>query len=78
MIVIAGGQHGPGRSDFHSLSIEVAAMLAITSKVAKYRQLLDTFLVGSSFRPRMVEMIGILKSYQEKIFPILSQFEKET
>lgn len=80
-MIIVEGQHGPGRSDFHYLSLEVAAMLEITPKVTKYRQLLDTSLVGSSFRPRMVEIIGILKFYQEKTFltgpdfTILGQFE---
>lgn len=82
-MVIAEGGSRPSRSDLQCLSTEVAVMLTITTKMAKYKQLLDGSGVDPGFRPRVVEIIGILKSYQENNFRIglnittLSQFEKE-
>lgn len=73
----------PSRSDLQSLSTEVAVMLTITSKITRYTQILDESAIDASFRPRVVEIIGILRSYQKRHFrsglniAILSQFEKE-
>ncbi|MCJ1267064.1 hypothetical protein MMC22_006949 [Lobaria immixta] len=81
-MVIAKG-NVPSRSDLQNLNIEIAVMLAITSKITRYTQILDESLIEASFRPRVVEIVGILKSYQEKDFRVglnttaLKQFEKE-
>lgn len=53
----------PDRSDLQCLSTEVAVMMAISSKITRYTQILDGPHVGASFRPRLVEIIGCLKSY---------------
>ena len=80
---VIAGLNRPDHSDLQCLSTEVAVMLSITTKITKFTQLLDGSLVCASFRPRMVEIIRILKSYQEKDFLIganihlLGQFEKE-
>lgn len=81
-MVIAKGDV-PSRSDLQNLNTEIAVMLAITSKIARYTQILDGSLIDASFRPRVVEIIGILKSYQEKEFRVglnttsLKEFERE-
>lgn len=80
---VVAGMHRPSRSDLQCLSSEVAGMLSISLKIAKFTQLLDESLVGASFRPRVVEIIRILKWYQDNNFPsgantnLLGQFEKE-
>lgn len=82
-MVIAEGRSIPSRSDLQCLNTEVAVMLAITMKMAKYKQLLDGSHVDPGFRPRVVRILGILKSYQENHFrtkldiTALSQFEME-
>ena len=81
-IATANGNR-PNRSDLQSLSTEVAVMLAITSKINVYTQILDDPSIDASFRPRVVEVVGMLKSYQKSNFRIgldstlLSQFENE-
>lgn len=82
-MVVAGG-HGPSRSDLQSLSLEVTVMLFIESSIANYTQILEGSLVGATFRPRVVEIVGILNSYKENQFQLgalqintLSQFDKE-
>lgn len=81
--MIAKGRHGPSRSDCQCFSTEVAVMLGITSKITKYQQLLDRSLIDVSFRPRVLEIVGTLKSCKENEFlngldmTIFNQFEKE-
>ncbi|MCJ1424082.1 hypothetical protein MMC29_001969 [Sticta canariensis] len=80
---VIAGLNRPSQSDLQCLSTEVAVMLSVTSKIAKFTQLLDGSLVGASFRPRVVEIVRTLKSYQDNKFVIeanvnlLGQFEKE-
>lgn len=81
--IIAKGRHGPSRSDCQCFSTEVAVMLGITSKITKYQQLLDGSLIDVSFGPRLLEIVGTLKSYKQNEFligldmTIFNQFEKE-
>lgn len=73
----------PDRSDLQCLSTEVAVMMEISSRITRYTQMLDESIIGASFRPRLVKIIGSLKSYQEGNFvigrdvTILNRFEKE-
>lgn len=48
------------------MTTQSVALTEITTKIAKCIQLLDGSLVNDSFRPRMVEIIRILKSYYAK------------
>lgn len=75
--------HVPSRSDLEGLNIQVSAMLAITTRIAKFTRLLDGTEVGPSFRPRVVNMITILRCYQASRFrarfdrSILDPFDKD-
>lgn len=74
---------GPGVLSLQCFNIEVAVMLAVTSKITQSTHLLEQGLVGASFRPRLFEIVGILRSFQTNGFRIgphitvLSKFEKE-
>lgn len=80
---VIAGLNRPSQSDLQYLSTEVAVMLSVTSKIAKFTQLLHGSLVRASFRPRMFEIVRTLKSYQDNNFQIeadtnfLGRFEKE-
>lgn len=71
------------RCDLQSLSTEAAMMLMVTSRIAKYKRLLDGDSIEASFRSRLVDIIDILKSYQKDDFRVrpkptfLSAFENE-
>ena len=71
------------RCDLQSLSTEAAMMLMVTSRIAKYKRLLDGNSIEAGFRPRVVDIIDILKSYQKDDFRVrpkpsfLSAFEEE-
>lgn len=64
------GKHGPSRSHLECWSTEVAIMLSVTSNITKYTRFLEESLIKAYFRPRMFQIVGMLKSFHENGFRI--------
>ncbi|MCJ1423348.1 hypothetical protein MMC29_001231 [Sticta canariensis] len=61
-------RRGPTRADLQSLGEEFGVMANATTKIVKYRRLLDGCEVDPSFRPRVAEIVAFLEYHRDNQF----------